>query len=300
MCKKLKRDIVFVVLNYNVYKETCDCVNSIKLNIDTNKYHIVIVDNNSSNSVGMSLAENYADDDRVTVILNDENVGFAKGNNIGIDYSRKIFEVKYVCCLNNDTLLEKQDFYKCVEECYLNEKPAVIGPKIILKNGDVQGLVGSLKPISEYQAQLKSYMERNSFKKKIKRFLLRVKSIRQINAWRHRIIAKFLGKDANSVHKNVILHGCCLVFTPTFFEIALGFDDRTFMYREEELLYVMLKKHGLNNIYYPYLEIRHLEDVSTDSVFFAESERENFLCDNQIKSLRILVKELSDSDNKLY
>ncbi len=38
-------DIVFVILNYNIVKETLDCIDSIEHNLDTDKFQIIVVDN---------------------------------------------------------------------------------------------------------------------------------------------------------------------------------------------------------------------------------------------------------------
>ncbi|MFQ7420124.1 MAG: glycosyltransferase family 2 protein [Blautia massiliensis (ex Durand et al. 2017)] len=40
--------IVFIILNYNTFQETKDCVLSIESKVDTQNYKIVIVDNLST------------------------------------------------------------------------------------------------------------------------------------------------------------------------------------------------------------------------------------------------------------
>ena len=127
-------DIAFVILNYNLYKETLDCVNSIIDNIDTKSFHVFIVDNASEQEISEKLERACASDSRVTLIKNAKNLGFARGNNVGIEAAREI-NAKFICCLNNDTLLKQKDFYHQLEISYSRGKPAVIGPRIILKDG---------------------------------------------------------------------------------------------------------------------------------------------------------------------
>lgn len=131
-------DIAFVVLHYNAIKETIDCVESIQKNIDTDSYCIVIVDNNSSNNTGSILNDKYRNHERIKVIINKENLGFAKGNNVGIDYARNVLRSEYVCCLNNDTLLEQKDFFSQISHLHDEKHIAVIGPQVILKDNSVQ------------------------------------------------------------------------------------------------------------------------------------------------------------------
>ncbi len=292
-------DIIFIVLTYNIYQETVNCVDSIKENIDTDEYHVIVVDNASPNAAGKLLEKHFDNDKHVTVLINNDNLGFANGNNLGIQYARKNFAVKYICCLNNDTLLEKRDFFSQVDKCYVEEHSALIGPKIILKNGRVQALMGNLLSVEEYQRQLKWFKANKSWIGYIKNALLDFTVMRKLNDYRHRILEKRrydqnkLILNPNKMHKDIILHGSCLIFTPKFFSKASGFNNKTFMFREEELLFLILQNNNLHNVYNPNIEIRHLEDVSTDSVFAKKTIKNKFLSDNQIKSLQVLIDEMS-------
>ena len=81
-------DIAFVILNFNIYKETLDCINSIINNIDTNSFHIFVVDNASKQEVFEKIESTCKQYNNVTIIKNDENLGFARGNNVGIEAAR--------------------------------------------------------------------------------------------------------------------------------------------------------------------------------------------------------------------
>lgn len=56
--REYRTDISFIILHYNVVDETINCVNSIKNNINSNNYHIVIADNASPNKSGDILLNN--------------------------------------------------------------------------------------------------------------------------------------------------------------------------------------------------------------------------------------------------
>lgn len=87
--------------------------------------------------------------------------------------------------------------------------------------------------------------------------------------------------------ENCVLHGCCLVLSKKFFEKFSGFDPRTFLYFEEEILYAHVIKSGLKTVYTPEIEIWHKEDGATDSVFKENIEKTTFLYENILKSIRI-------------
>lgn len=48
------------------------------------------------------------------------------------------------------------------------------------------------------------------------------------------------------------------------------------MFREEELLYLSLKKKNLISVYCPAISIRHLEDAATNSVYRNNKEKSMF------------------------
>lgn len=65
-------------------------------------------------------------------------------------------------------------------------------------------------------------------------FLNLLKLYSSIKGKRNKILDR---KPYNIVKLNCELHGCCLIFSPKFFEKMSGFDSRTFMYCEETILY---------------------------------------------------------------
>jgi GT2 family glycosyltransferase len=64
-----------------------------------------------------------------------------------------------------------------------------------------------------------------------------------------------------------ILHGCALMFTPKFFEYYSGFYPKTFLYCEEEILTIMLKKVGLKQGFVKETMLYHKEDKSSEMSF---------------------------------
>ena len=105
MNEKSKIEIAFVILHYLVEEETQKCIQSIKENIDSENYRIVIVDNNSGNGTYELLQNLYRDDKKIILLHNDKNEGFARGNEKGIEFIRSNYNTEYICCLNNDVYL---------------------------------------------------------------------------------------------------------------------------------------------------------------------------------------------------
>lgn len=283
-----KLDIAFIILNYNIFDETVGCIDSLKSNIDTDKWKILVVDNASNNEIREKLIFTYSKDNIVELLFLDTNLGFAKGNNAGIDYIREKYEVEFLCCINNDTLLETKRFYHKLKEIYENKKVAVIGPKIFLRNGDVQPILGKLQSRKYYLKKLAKKEKEKFWFYLLKRYvnnLFIVKLLRKIKD-----IKLINGAYVEQV--DIVLHGCFLIFTPLFFGEMKGFEPDTFLFREEEILYYNIKKHNLISLYSPQLVIKHLEDVSTESICNTNRSKYEFFRKYQIDSLRILVKKM--------
>lgn len=77
----------FVILHYLVAGETISTVDSILNNVN-GELHIIIVDNCSPNDSFEALVKKYQSENRVSVIKNQRNDGYAKGINFGYDYAK--------------------------------------------------------------------------------------------------------------------------------------------------------------------------------------------------------------------
>ena len=68
--------INYIILQYNLYEKTIECVKSIKNNTNVD-YHIIIVDNCSTNNAYEKINSIFQNDPYVTVIQTNKNLGFA-------------------------------------------------------------------------------------------------------------------------------------------------------------------------------------------------------------------------------
>lgn len=96
MLQNRKTSIIILTYNNLVYNHIC--IDSIRKHTKENTYEIIVVDNNSTDGTREWL-KSQTD---IKVILNDENVGFPKGCNIGIVASEKENDILF---LNNDTVV---------------------------------------------------------------------------------------------------------------------------------------------------------------------------------------------------
>lgn len=111
--------VCVILINYNSYDDTVECVQSLKEQEYVN-YRIIVVDNCSQDQskLKMDLLLNTNCD----VILSKKNDGFAAGNNIGIKYAYEKYNPDYYWVLNNDTVVEEDCLKKLIDTAVNSQK----------------------------------------------------------------------------------------------------------------------------------------------------------------------------------
>ena len=279
--------LCFVILNYCTYKETKKCIESIKdkLDLKENEYKIVVVDNNSPDCSYKYLIDDYKGDDSITILLNNENGGFSKGNNIGYIYAKKELNAEFIAMINSDTYLIQDDFFSQIEKEYKKSKFAVLGPKIILEDNK----------INVFKDKLESSFQ-------IKKYLLKLSVFWFLSFFNlYKIIDKYNNFKKNKIHKdinvemikyNVPLHGCCWIFSKDYIVKFDGLDEKTFLYNEEDFLFLKLIRYNLKSVYCPNVLIFHDCNRATKNSSKTERKKRMFIYKNLIKSNKIFLEEI--------
>lgn len=179
---KMKEEKIYIIiLNYNGWKDTIECLESV-LKLDYSNYQIVVCDNNSTDASFEKMIEwaqgkrciektlyknivyplerkpiSYAilnknlekRIEKVLFLQTGKNLGFAGGNNKGVHYALKQNDFSYIWFLNNDTIVQKDSL--CILEKYINKNPklGICGSKLLYYDNpqNIQGLAGYYNPI---------------------------------------------------------------------------------------------------------------------------------------------------------
>ncbi|WP_197995474.1 glycosyltransferase [Gimesia algae] len=113
-----------IVLTYNNLELTHKCLESLMELTHYPDWELIVVDNASSDGTQTYLQDFSEKYENVKVILNEENVGFAAGNNVGIEKSRG----EYVVLLNNDTYVTKGWLWGMVRYFLQDNRLGLLGP----------------------------------------------------------------------------------------------------------------------------------------------------------------------------
>ena len=135
----MKQSIAILLLNYNQFDETRDCLESLRKQV-YKRFKIYLVDNGSNKEALSEFLSKYPE---VILIRNERNLGVAEGRNVGLREILKS-DYSYILILDNDTIIEDNEFLeKMLHSMYLFDTD-ILGPLIINK-GKRKALIGGYK-----------------------------------------------------------------------------------------------------------------------------------------------------------
>lgn len=307
-------NISFVILNYKAYEEAIACAESVLATQTWENLKIVIVDNGSGNGSAERLREHFSGEPRVHVIAADENLGFAKGNNLGIRYAREQFDPDFIVAANSDILFE-EEVCKPLAAVYARRPFAILG-------GDIVDATRTqhFNPVARERRYTLNYMRKQvlvSWAKSVMFRLIKLLHLKGAVAGHYGVSTQAGGTDEKDGGKKlttrevdgkavaadsrvaeelegVLLHGCCLVFSRDFFAEFDGFWEGTFLYAEEEILYYLAMKKGLSVLYTPEVTCMHKEAVTTHTLYRDFCDAKIFYFSNITKSYRRFLELMKE------
>ncbi|HNX20851.1 MAG TPA: glycosyltransferase [Bacteroidales bacterium] len=227
-----------IIVNYNVSHFLRQCLLSVYDAINSIETEIFVVDNNSvDDSVKMVQTEFPG----VKLIVNEQNTGFSKANNIAIKESKG----EYILLLNPDTLVEKKTFIDCIQYMDENQDVGSLGVKMINGKGEFLPESKRALPIPSvafYKIFGLSKLFPNS--KKFGSYHL-----------------TYL--DHDQIHEVEVLSGAYMMLRKTVLDQIGYLDEDFFMYGEDVDLSYRVTKAGYKNIYFPKARIIHYKGEST-------------------------------------
>ena len=117
-------DLSVIIVNYNTKELLKSCVDSVNQTYPESE--IIVVDNFSTDGSREAISKM-----PVKAVLLDENAGFSKANNIGIEYATG----ENVLFLNPDTVVHKNTLKRCLDFLKVNKAAGAVGCRVILPDG---------------------------------------------------------------------------------------------------------------------------------------------------------------------
>ena len=233
-------DVSIIIINYNTFQLTSECIRSVIEFTKRISYEIILVDNASVECDAELFKEKFPG---IILIKSQLNGGFAYGNNLGIDNASGDF----ILLLNSDTVLTTDSIADTVEFAKNNTNTGVVGCRMIFPDGSVQYTARRFRSIQWELLDLFRFIPMFiPYKKRAKLML-----------------GKYFRHDENMACDWV--NGAFFLFPKKilsqFPENKL--DDRFFMYGEDHLWCAQIKKLGYNILFFAGTTIIHINSGST-------------------------------------
>jgi GT2 family glycosyltransferase len=227
-----------IILNYNVRYFLEQCVLSVENAIKTLDAEIIVIDNNSSDDSCEMMKQRFP---HIKLIENKDNLGFPKGNNIGVAQAKG----EYICILNPDTVVAEDAFEKIASFLAIIENVGIVGVKLIDGTGNF--LPESKRAIPTPWV---------AFTKITGLYKIFPKS---------RILGKYYAQhlSENETGKVDILVGAFMVMKRNLYNEIGGFDENCFMYSDDIDLSYRVLKEGKSNYYFHETLVIHYKGEST-------------------------------------
>jgi len=124
-------DVSVIIVNWNTKDHLIKCLGSLVEEQGRYSQEVIVVDNASSDGSSDAVANQFP---QVKLIRNNENLGFARANNIGI----RVSTGQYVCLINSDVIVQNGCIEKLVEFMDKNSSAGLAGPRILNPDGSLQ------------------------------------------------------------------------------------------------------------------------------------------------------------------
>ena len=270
-----------IILNYIAYNETINCVNDFKKQEQADREIVyIVVDNCSTNNSYEILCNTFKNDNSVFIIKTNINIGFSKGNNYGYSFLKENFNYKFVIFSNDDILLPQKGLYNWIDNSFDEFNFGLLGPDIY----SIKGCFHQSPMENETTSIIKCNLKIIKLKIKIiiLWFLARIKKgyKKKANIWKN--------SSYNEVCLKKTLHGSFIIMSHIYLDnYSNPFDERTFLYMEEDILKIRCDKKNIKIVYNPNYCLNHLQAVSTDAIVKDWYIKQIFRTKNVLNSMKI-------------
>ncbi len=280
---KTMQKLAVVVLNYNDFQNTTAQVERIR-NYSCINY-IIVVDNCSTDGSGKSIEERLhlwnKEEDKVLLVFAKKNGGYGAGNNLGMKKALNL-GMTHILIANPDTVFTEDCLEKMLHVYAENEKLGALSVTMLDSQLGLQQTAWPLRnfygellnsgPISRrlfkrilnYSSSYLSPIPKEKIQENDSRDGISDVKIIPLSERRKQMARKKIGKGFIPVGA---LHGSMLMMSSEAFQKTGGFDEKVFLYCEENILGKRLRNAGFVSGLIPELQYLHENGGSTKKIY---------------------------------
>lgn len=283
-----------VILNYKNASDTIACINSLYQHTLQSAYKIVVVDNGSDvacvEAIDRYIAgfeEHLLLDEQtsrpaatlpfITHLRLDQNIGYARGNNKGLELLYDDKDVTRVMILNNDILLSEDIITALNTDLDRLPDAAIVTPLLHKRDGkSIDQNCARKAPSLTQILGLWAVLHRTTFG-----IMKRIYNAQYLLP-QSPTDERFLQVELPS--------GSCMLCDKDLFRSIGSFDPNTFLYYEENILWEKIRPLGLHN----YLD-KHISCIHLGAATTSTKSTSAFVANALIESTRYFVRTYTDA-----
>ncbi len=238
---RISASISFCILTCNNVNILNDCLDSIFSTVNNYSYEIIIVDSSNTSETSDLIKNKF---NSVHYIRNDKFYGFSSGNNQAFFKSSG----KYICILNDDTILKSYCIDLLIRELENDNSIGAIGPKLLNRDGSLQ--VSSFNSFPGLFSEIITTSILIGFLRE--KFSIFFGTSKYINNY----------GEVNLIIDRLVyvkhLMGACILMPANLFEKLDGFDENFYLSMEDQDLCRRVLGNNRKVVYFPHAELTHL------------------------------------------
>jgi hypothetical protein len=227
-----------VIICWNDLRVIRDCLRSIYQCTHATEFEVIVSDNGSVDGSIEFIREHYP---QARIVENNQNLGFAKGNNAGIEASRG----EFVLILNPDTIIHDGALDRMAEFADRHPEAGAIGCRVLNPDGTYQGSARLFPTIWRYWVSA-----------------LGLSGLASLSSLF--VFEKYPGWDGDTERSIDWQSGCCVMFRGDLLKNLGGFDEQFFYHFEEVDLCRRVWNAGRPILFTPQAVITHLGGQSVN------------------------------------
>lgn len=231
-----------IIVSWNVRELLAQCLHSIAANRHGLELEVIVVDSASSDGTPQMVREQFP---WVRLEACTDNVGFPRGNNIGLGLARG----QYILLLNPDTVVVDDALQSLVAYLEENEGVGVVGPQLLNGDGSVQSSRRRFPTVALGFLE-STWLESYAPDSMLRRYYV-------------------LDRPDDEVLEVDWVTGAALMTRRAVVEAVGGLDEAYYMYFEEPDFCRRVKQAGWRVVYLPQAKIVHYVGKSSEQAVTA-------------------------------
>ena len=230
-----------IVVSYNTRELTLACLKTLYANTHETRFHTVVLDNASQDGSAEAIARDFP---QVELIASQDNLGFAKANNVVADRA----DTEWLLLLNPDTEVHEGAIDRLMDFSRDHPEAGITGGRTVFPDGSLNAAScwGRITPWSAFclATGLTSIFRDTTFF-----------NPEGIGGWKR-----------DTAREVDIVVGCFLMIRLSLWKELGGFNPKYYMYGEEADLCLRAREMGYRPMITPDAQIMHLVGASSAKV----------------------------------